>query len=227
LQSIVESAPKKRGNPYRDANGRLTSKANAVYDIRANPNHVDLLTKLKNGENEIRSDESRASRTSKVERRIVKKQTICERCRLNEDPNNVPVHPHCDCDVVTDSLESGVADPESRFFSQLSPANIAMEIIAGEGGVELPAAVQLNSDTVAILDGETARFADLARWMEQMQPYLDQGAQYLSIVVDDDTDEAVQQTAETIQSVAEGTTDLSEAIKSRKLWFALAKSVVF
>jgi hypothetical protein len=217
----VESAPKpKRGNPYRDANGRLTSKANAVYDIRVSPYHNPK-------EGFAKDDESRASRTSKVERRIVKKQTICERCRLNEDPNNVPVHPHCDCDVVTDSLESGVADPESRFFSQLSPANIAMEIIAGEGGVELPAAVQLNSDTVAILDGETARFADLARWMEQMQPYLDQGAQYLSIVVDDDTDEAVQQTAETIQSVAEGTTDLSEAIKSRKLWFALAKSVVF
>jgi hypothetical protein len=39
LQSIVESAPKKRGNPYRDANGRITSKANAVYDIRANPYH--------------------------------------------------------------------------------------------------------------------------------------------------------------------------------------------
>jgi len=40
LQSIVESAPKpKRGNPYRDANGRLTSKDKAVYDIRANPYH--------------------------------------------------------------------------------------------------------------------------------------------------------------------------------------------
>jgi hypothetical protein len=30
----VESAPKKRGNPYRDANGRLTSKDKAVIDIR-------------------------------------------------------------------------------------------------------------------------------------------------------------------------------------------------
>lgn len=40
MQSIVESAPvKRRGNPYRDANGRLTSKANAIYDIRANPYH--------------------------------------------------------------------------------------------------------------------------------------------------------------------------------------------
>jgi len=36
----VESAPKKkRGNPYRDANGRMTSKDKAVYDIRANPYH--------------------------------------------------------------------------------------------------------------------------------------------------------------------------------------------
>lgn len=35
----MESAPKKRGNPYRDANGKLTSKDKAVYDIRANPYH--------------------------------------------------------------------------------------------------------------------------------------------------------------------------------------------
>lgn len=39
MQSIVESAPSKtkRGNPYRDANGRLTSKDKAVYDIRHLP----------------------------------------------------------------------------------------------------------------------------------------------------------------------------------------------
>lgn len=173
--------------------------------------------------------ESRAARTSKVERRIIKKATICERCRLNDDPNNVPVHPHCDCDVITDSIESGVADPESRFFKQLDLGDIAMEVIGSEEGVELrvPSAIQMNPDTASILDGENVRFADLARWLEQMQPYLDQGAQYLSIVVDDDTDEAVQQTTETIQEIAEGSTDLSEAIKSRKLIFALAKAVVF
>jgi hypothetical protein len=38
----VESAPKKRGNPYRDANGRMTSKANAVYDVRFNKAHDKL-----------------------------------------------------------------------------------------------------------------------------------------------------------------------------------------
>jgi len=49
----------------------------------------------------------------------------------------------------------------------------------------------------------------------------------VSIVVDDDTTEAVQQSAETLQSVAEGSVELSEAIRSRKLWFALAKAVAF
>lgn len=45
MQSIVESAPvKKRGNPYRDAKGRLTSKANAVYDIRHLPGKHDQST---------------------------------------------------------------------------------------------------------------------------------------------------------------------------------------
>jgi len=170
------------------------------------------------------STESRASRTSKVERRIIKKATICERCRLNDDPNKVPVHPHCDCDVVSDSVESGVGDPQSRFFNPLTARNIAMELI---GDQELPEAILLNPDTAAILEGENVRFADLARWLEQMQPYLDQGAQYLSIVVDDDSDEAIQQTTETLQEIAEGSIDLSEAIRSRKLWFALAKAVAF
>src|ERR1043166_4975806 len=93
------------------------------------------------------ADESRASRLSKVERRIVKKSSICERCRLNDDPNKVPVHPHCDCDVITDSLESGVADPTSRFFNPLTVRDMAMEMIATD--VELPAAIQLNADTAA------------------------------------------------------------------------------
>lgn len=203
-----------------DDSGKTLSKEEVEAQIKLLPSKVAA------AEND---SESRASRTSKVERRIIKKATICERCRLNEDPNNVPVHPHCDCDVVTDSIESGVADPESRFFKQLNLGDMAMEVIANESGVELnvPSAIQLNPDTAAILDGENVRFADLARWLEQMQPYLDAGAQYVSIVVDDDTPEAVQQTQETLQSIAEGTTDFSEAIKSRKLWFALAKAVVF
>lgn len=168
--------------------------------------------------------EYRAVRVSNVERRIIKDSIHCKQCTENNDPNNVPVHPNCQCNVITDSVESGVADPTSRFFSPLETAKTAIELF-GEG--ELPTSIQLNPETVSILDPENVRFADLARWLEQMEPYLDQGAQYLSIVVDDDTDEAVQQVQETVETVASGIEDIPEALRHRKLWFALAKSVVF
>jgi hypothetical protein len=177
--------------------------------------------------NDRDSSESRASSLSKVERRIIKKQNICERCRLNNDPAKVPVHPNCDCDVITDSIESGVADSTSRFFNPLTIKDIAMETVGFDETVELPSSIQLNPDTTVILEGETARFADLARWLEQMQPYLDQGAQYVSIVVDDDSDEAVQQISETIETISEDIEDLPEALRNKKLWFSLAKAVAF
>lgn len=170
------------------------------------------------------SDESRASKLSSVERRIIKDSVHCKLCTENNDPARVPVHPNCQCNVITDSVEAGVADPTSRFFNPLNLDSIAMEMIGDE---VLPGTVQLVPETAAILDGETARFADLARWLEQMEPYLQQGSQYLSIVVDDDTDEAVQQVTETVESIAEDIENLPEAIRNRKLWFALAKSVVF
>jgi hypothetical protein len=189
---------------------------------------VDLLTKLKNGENEIEprnaKSESRASQISKVERRIIKDSIHCKQCTENNDPAKVPVHPNCQCDVITDSVEQGVADPSSRFFNPLNLDNIAMELV-GEG--ELPATIQLNPETAAVLDVENVRFADLARWLEQIEPYLQQGSQYLSIVVDDDTDEAVQQVEETIDVITEDIENLPDALRNRKLWFALAKSVVF
>ncbi len=173
------------------------------------------------------SKESRASQLSKVERRIVKKSSICERCRLNDDPNNVPVHPHCDCDVISDSIESGVADPQSRFLQPMTPDDVPMQLFGFDELIDLPPGIQLNPDTVAILDGDTARFSDLARWLEQMEPYLQQGSQFVSIVVDEDTDEAVQQVSETVEAIAEDTDQFAEAIRNRKMWFAIAKSVVF
>jgi len=168
--------------------------------------------------------ESRASNLSKVERRIVKDSIHCKECQENNDPNNVPVHPHCQCNVITDSVEAGVADHTNRMFQPLTPDSIAMEIF---GDIPLPDGIQLDPATTAVIDGNTARFADLARWLEQMEPYLQQGANYLSIVVDDDTDEAVQQVEETINEISEDIENLPEALRSRKLWFSLAKSVVF
>lgn len=166
--------------------------------------------------------ESRASQLSTVERRIVKKPNICKQCRENNDPKNVPVHPNCDCDVVTDSIDVGVADPESRFLQALTPDNIEMELMTG---MLESAGIQMEPGSVAIMDMENVRFSDFARWMEQVQPYLDAGAQYVSIVVDDDAQEAAQQVQETVTSLAEDSADLAEAIQNKKLWFSIAKAV--
>ena len=222
-------AEEDRANPNHDKKGRFAKAASTATHLNSEHDKTAEYAALMNDTKPAYfpdSSEARASRPSKVERRIVKKAKICERCRLNDDPNKVPVHPNCDCDVITDSLETGVADPHSRFLSALSTQDLAMEVVSAEG-LDLPAGIQLNSDTVAIIDGDSARFADLSRWLEQIEPYLDQGSQFLSIVVDDDSDEAVQQVQETVGEIADDVENLPEALRNRKLWFALAKSVVF
>ena len=168
--------------------------------------------------------ESRASRLSTVERRIVKKPNICQQCAMNNDPKRVPVHPHCDCDVITDSIDTGVADPDSRFLQALTPDEIEMQLITG---VLESSGIQLEPGSVAIMDMENVRFADFARWLEQVQPYLDAGSQYVSIITDDDTDEAVQEIEEAVSTVAEDSDQLIEAIQNKKLWFSIAKAVAF
>lgn len=173
---------------------------------------------------EVRDSSDVESRSvSTLERRIIKSPKICKQCQLNDDPNNVPVHPNCDCNVITDSITTNVADPQSRFLNVLKPDNIDISVLNGE----LPQGIQLNPTTVAIVNGDEVRWADFARWLEQMQPYLEAGDQYLSIVVDDDTDDAIDQLQELSDAAAEGTEELAQALHNRKLWFSLAKAVAF
>lgn len=175
-------------------------------------------------ERENATEESRASQVSTVERRIVKSPNICKQCRDNNDPNNVPVHPHCDCNVITDSITTNVADSKSKFLDVLkSDGPIDISVLNGE----LPQGIQLDATTVAIMNGEEVRWADFTRWLEQMQPFLEAGNQYVSIVVDDDSDEALAQIQETVDIIAEDSDQLVEALKRKKLWFALAKAVAF
>lgn len=170
--------------------------------------------------------EKRETRLSNVERRIIKDSDQCPLCVANNDPSNVPVHPNCHCDVITDSIEEGVADPDSRFLQPLNRELI--DIIIGDD-TDLPsdASIQLDPNTAAILDAENVRWADLTRWLQQMEPYLQQGAQFMAIVVDEDTEEAVQEVEELVSTIAEDIEQFPQAIQDRKLWFALAKSVVF
>ncbi len=170
--------------------------------------------------------ESRSVRASTITRTIHKKATICERCRLNDDPRKVPVHPHCDCDVVTDGVETGVVDNDHPLFRALSTATEDMLFVGADADTVIPPGILLDPASTAILDAEDMRFGDIARWLESVQPYIEQGAQYVSIVVDDDTNEAAQNVADTLDQVASGAEDVTEAIKSRKLWLSIAKAVV-
>lgn len=168
------------------------------------------------------SSDSRSSRLSTLERRIIKDSDQCPQCVANDDPRNVPVHPNCHCSVITDSVEYGVADSENRFLSSVLSAD---EVVTYGDVVLEDSGIQLNPETVAILDAENVRWGDLARWLEQMQPYLEVTDQYISIIVDDDTDEALAQVEEAVSTVIDDSEQLTEAIRNKKLWFAIAKAV--
>lgn len=170
--------------------------------------------------------ESRAARLSTLNRAIIKDSDKCPLCVANNDPRKVPVHPNCHCDVVTNEVETGVADNSSRLLDVIRAADGFIDIDVIGADAEVPAAIQLNPETVAVFDPENVRFADLARWLEQMQPYLEASDQYVSIVVDDDTDEALTQIEETLSQIAENPEQLAEAIRNKKLWFGIAQAVV-
>lgn len=167
--------------------------------------------------------ESRALRVSTVNRQIIKDSDKCPQCVANNDPRNVPVHPNCHCSIVTDEVETGVVDPSSRLLDVLRAGQelVELEVVNGE----LPAAIQLNPETIAVFDPEDVRFGDLARWLEQVQPYLDNADTYLSIVVDDDSDEALSQISDTVEAISENPELLAEALRSKKLWFSIAQAV--
>lgn len=197
-------------------NASLSSLSLQEIKLLAAAGREDALKLYKN-----KNQQAESRSLSTVERRIIKSPKICNLCRDNNDPNNVPVHPNCDCSVVTDSISTGVAEAKSRFLNTLQAK--AIEIIS-DG--EIPSAIQLNSDTVSIMDSNEVRWGDLARWLEQIQPYLEAGDQYISIIVDDDSEEAIAQVEEAISVIAEDTEQFTEAVLNKKLWFSLAKAVV-
>lgn len=169
--------------------------------------------------------ESRAIQLSSVERSIIKDSDQCPQCVANNDPRKVPVHPNCHCNVVTDGVETGVVDGSSRLLDVLRTVDgfVDLNMI---GDADLPPAIQLDPSTVAVFDPEDVRFGDLAKWLEQIQPYLTATDQYIAIVVDDDSEEALTLIEETISAIAENPEQLAEAIRNKKLWFGIAQAVI-
>jgi hypothetical protein len=198
-----------------DAMGEADSIQEMPADVQ------QILSKMQS--NAMARSESRAIPLSKVERSIIKDSDKCPLCVANNDPKNVPVHPNCHCDVVTDSVETGMVESGSRLLDVFRTADGLLDIEVVNG--ELPEAIQLNGETVAVFDATSVRFGDLARWLEQMEPYLNAADQYLAIVVDDDTSEALQQAEETLSAIAANPEEIADALKNKKLWLAITKAV--
>lgn len=167
--------------------------------------------------------ESRAVRFSTVNRQIVKDSDKCNLCVANDDPNNVPVHPNCHCNVITDEVETGVVDPGHRLLDVLSRATENLEI----EGVDLleGQSIQLLPETVATF-GEEIRFADTARWLEQMQPYLENANHYITIVVDEDADEAAAEIEQLMEVLAQDAEAALNILQTKKFWLSIAKAVI-
>lgn len=178
--------------------------------------HIDLVMPPEEQE------ETRAATVSTLERRIIKDSDQCSLCINNNDPKKVPVHPNCHCDVITDSVQTGVVEPGSRFLDPLNQELV--DFVMTDSGDILPDSIQLQPDSVAVFDPEDVRWADLMRWLEQMQPYLEQANMYVSLVVDEDTDEALAEVEEVIDLLSSDVEAGLEALQTKKFWFAMAKA---
>lgn len=170
-----------------------------------------------------RQTESRAAPVSKLERSIIKDSDQCPLCVANNDPRKVPVHPNCHCDVVTSNVEIGQVSRDHRLLGTvLNRAMDGVDII----GADDVSAVELQAETVAVFNPEDMRFADLQRWLEQVQPLLENANTYVSIVVDEDTEEAAQEVEEVVSLLA---TDLQaglEVLQTKKFWLSIAKAAI-
>lgn len=156
---------------------------------------------------------------SKVDRTIHRGFDSCELCRTNTDPRNVPVHPHCTCDIATQDVEVGQTPSDHPNFRVMSTADEEIVFLSES---DLPVAITMDPATTAVLDVNDFRFGDVARWLEQVQPYLVATDQFLSIV--ELSDENVGQAADVAEALAEGT-DIVEAISAKRIWLSIAKAV--
>lgn len=162
-----------------------------------------------------RGNEREERSFSTVDRIIERSTDFCQLCAANTDPRKVPVHPGCNCDVNTMSVETGVADPEHPFLQGIKREDANFQV--GDAFIDLilPDELQLDAGTVAILDPNDMRFGDVSRWLEQLGTVLDK-AEYVVVAVDEG-----QEQLEEITTATELATDLAD----RKIWLAIGKGV--
>lgn len=162
--------------------------------------------------------ESRA--VSQVTRTVHYGIDSCEVCRSNTDPRAVPLHPHCTCNVATEDVQTGQTSSNHPNFRVMHTAD---ETTVYLGESDLPAAIVMDPATTGVLEIDDLRFGDLARWLEQIEPYLS-GAD-LMVTILEEADVSDQDISEVTDALAEGAEEAAESISNKRIWFGISKVV--
>lgn len=123
---------------------------------------------------------------SEVTRSVLKVGDQCPACLANEDPNKVPVHPNCNCEVITTSLNIGVEPERFKPIERWIREAGKLTFVQGNEpeSFELEE-MQFEPATVAILDAETARHSDTEAWLLEVEEWLTAGGLAISTIVRD------------------------------------------
>lgn len=170
----------------------------------------------------ISSFESRSLKLSTITREVHRGTDSCILCRTNTDPSKIPVHPNCTCDASTQDVEVGQVPSDDSHFRVMSTKD---EDIVFLSESDLPATLVLDPATTGVVQIDDLRFADLARWLEKMQPYLEGANQVLTILSETESNEDVSVAAEFADVAAEESESALQAITGRRVWFGIASEV--
>ena len=142
-----------------------------------------------------------------VTRDVVKLGDNCPLCTANNDPRNVPVHPHCNCEVVTLEVEPGVDENIVRSVEEWirTSGNLLDELA-------------LDPQSMAVLAADDVRFGDIVSWRESILPYL-QNAEYIAMMVEDELP------ISDFLEAAQGSLEALEHLAAKRFWLGVARGL--
>lgn len=132
--------------------------------------------------------EKRMIPSAKVTRTVVWDPSPCPQCRANTDPDKVPVHPGCQCDVRTESIETD--QPADKDIQAL------VNLIEATTDIVTPDQIRVNAEpilqslaikpeTVVAIDGKL-RFSDLLTYVSDHEDLVNNANSFVGLLIDDE-----------------------------------------
>lgn len=98
---------------------------------------------------------------SNVERAVeLRGETNCPLCQANDDPDEIPLHPGCDCDVVTVAIERGVPPVDKAFKDAVDTRSVVYL-----SQTDAPVGIRLDPISASAIPMRNIRYADVMHWL--------------------------------------------------------------